>query len=829
LAPETVSVPAYSTELIDATFNSAGLALGTYTADITVSNSAKTAIIVPATLNVISLEPPTDLTADLDIPTGQVDLNWNYNAGGIDEDFEDGVADNWLPVTGTWSVAGGTYNVVSGSLVENSSYYNEDFTNYDFEVSMRKTVGSSYDAGVFFSGDPSSYNTWGYWDNAYNLEYNLGGDWYIVKWEAGGFTWIQGWTNSPDLNTGLGVWNDLRVVFADGNMDIYFNGILQGSYFDNTFLSGKVGVCMYETVGEAEFDNITLTELAKGYTFGEVNQSKYRDVYGPDSSPVSPGVSIGQVLSPIPPYEGQYTYEGDSKAFLNFIVYRDGAEIGTTANTYYTDYLPAFGTYEYEVTAFYDEGESPAAGPVEVIWEQGFTVTPDFFTEDLYPYETSTQLMTINNLTDDNMDFYLDIVYGAKSTMSIQEVEQSIIERSGILDGSFERTFYSIIENKDVTVTYTKSEEIVHTKYSESKSDIAIGILGADYDHYCVDVQDKLLNTGKFISATIIDVKSVTPTLGELQAFDAVIVWSDYGFQNSTLLGDNLADYVDAGGGVVNGMWDVTNYSTDLVLQGRWLAQEYYVFNKDGYSGVGPQYLGAILDPSHPTVAGINTYDGGGNSFRPITTSLVSGASLIAEYTDGIPLVVVKDIGGTNRAELGMWPVSSDVHGGGWNVGSDGALLMANALEWVAGGSGYGWLSVDPENLAIPAFSSDDVDVGFDASGLAPGIYTADIIVSNVAKTEIVVPVTLTVLQPVYGEIKAFLEGPFNSGMMNTYLNTNGFIPLSQPYAGAPWNYAVTDEVVSIPNGDVTDWVLVELRETTGDASTSPSKFISPK
>jgi len=69
--------------------------------------------------------------------------------------------------------------------------------------------------------------------------------------------------------------------------------------------------------------------------------------------------------------------------------------------------------------------------------------------------------------------------------------------------------------------------------------------------------------------------------------------------------------------------------------------------------------------------------------------------------------------------------------------------------------------------------------------------------------------------------LKAFLEGPFNGSEMNTSLNTFNYIPLAQPYNIAPWNYQGTESVAAIPNADVVDWVLVELRETAGDATTA--------
>lgn len=69
-------------------------------------------------------------------------------------------------------------------------------------------------------------------------------------------------------------------------------------------------------------------------------------------------------------------------------------------------------------------------------------------------------------------------------------------------------------------------------------------------------------------------------------------------------------------------------------------------------------------------------------------------------------------------------------------------------------------------------------------------------------------------------DVKANLEGPFNNGDMNTDLNP-WIIQNSQPYNTSPWNYNGGESFAAVPNGDVVDWVLVELRETPGSASTA--------
>jgi PKD repeat protein len=64
-------------------------------------------------------------------------------------------------------------------------------------------------------------------------------------------------------------------------------------------------------------------------------------------------------------------------------------------------------------------------------------------------------------------------------------------------------------------------------------------------------------------------------------------------------------------------------------------------------------------------------------------------------------------------------------------------------------------------------------------------------------------------------ELKIILEGAFSGVNMNTNLNSSGLIPLAQPYNTSPWNYPGIESVSSIPDTDVVDWVLIELRDAS--------------
>jgi exonuclease III len=67
--------------------------------------------------------------------------------------------------------------------------------------------------------------------------------------------------------------------------------------------------------------------------------------------------------------------------------------------------------------------------------------------------------------------------------------------------------------------------------------------------------------------------------------------------------------------------------------------------------------------------------------------------------------------------------------------------------------------------------------------------------------------------------IKVTLEGPYKGPGMSTELNP--VLPLSQPYFQPPWNYQGQEAINTVVNPDIVDWVLVEIRKSTGDASTA--------
>ncbi|KKM97150.1 hypothetical protein LCGC14_1170970 [marine sediment metagenome] len=231
------------------------------------------------------------------------------------------------------------------------------------------------------------------------------------------------------------------------------------------------------------------------------------------------------------------------------------------------------------------------------------------------------------------------------------------------------------------------------------------------------DIQAKLMATGRFSAVDIINTSSRgrTPSLAELQVYDAVLTWSNVVYGNPTAMGEVLADYVDAGGGVVLAVF--ANAPSGLRLGGRWISGGYEVIiGGSGQTQGTRQFLGTVVVPSHPIMNGVTTFDGGSSSFRPTATVLEPGSTEIAQWDDGRTLVAV----GRNpkRADLGFYPPSSVCATGLWDSRTDGYKLLANALVFVAGCPGDldGDGDTDLADLGILL-----ADFGCTAPGPCPG------------------------------------------------------------------------------------------------------------
>ncbi len=100
-----------------------------------------------------------------------------------------------------------------------------------------------------------------------------------------------------------------------------------------------------------------------------------------------------------------WSYE-EMEGFLNFNIYRDGELVGTTTDTTFSEILPDYGYYLYQVTAFYDGDLESGSAATNLQWGDALiSVLPLSLSEHLTVDSSSTKYITVINIGQ------LDLIY----------------------------------------------------------------------------------------------------------------------------------------------------------------------------------------------------------------------------------------------------------------------------------------------------------------------------------------------------------------------------------------------------------------------------------
>ncbi len=81
-------------------------------------------------------------------------------------------------------------------------------------------------------------------------------------------------------------------------------------------------------------------------------------------------------------------------------------------------------------------------------------------------------------------------------------------------------------------------------------------------------------------------------------------------------------------------------------------------------------------------------------------------------------------------------------------------------------------------------------------------------------------------------DLTVLLEGPWDGTSMGTPINNANLIPLNQPYSIDPlakWYYTGTESVMAIPNADIVDWLVIELRNAASAATATGLTMVDQK
>jgi len=194
--------------------------------------------------------------------------------------------------------------------------------------------------------------------------------------------------------------------------------------------------------------------------------------------------------------------------------------------------------------------------------------------------------------------------------------------------------------------------------------------------------------TGMFSVVDFFNHASATPTLAELQAYDAVLAFSNSAPADPTALGDVLADYVDGGGCLTMATYA---FSDDWSFEGRIMTDGYSPFEKTPSGGYStPDGDLVLVEPGDPIFAGIDVgalvYQSNDNM---ADGTLDVGATLLA--TDGSGINMIARAGTRPITGFNVWVVSAECG----NNNGEMYQLLANSLTYCTG--------APATPLAIPA------------------------------------------------------------------------------------------------------------------------------
>ncbi|MBN1147241.1 MAG: DUF1080 domain-containing protein [Anaerolineales bacterium] len=155
-----------------------------------------------------------------------------------------GGASNWRAHSGAWTATPIYFSTPGLSDTSVSASYKQNFTDFVYEVRMKRIGCPSCANRIIIRGMPNPLTPSNHWDDAIEFQYSANGSFYIWKWLNGSSTTLQGWTSSSAIKQG-DAWNVLKVIASGADLYYYINGALVWNGSDSDLTSGRVGLGMY--------------------------------------------------------------------------------------------------------------------------------------------------------------------------------------------------------------------------------------------------------------------------------------------------------------------------------------------------------------------------------------------------------------------------------------------------------------------------------------------------------------------------------------------------------------------------------------------------------
>lgn len=472
--------------------------------------------------------------------------------------------------------------------------------------------------------------------------------------------------------------------------------------------------------------NFDATGLGAGEYHATINFT-----FDPEINPISVPVTLtvaGDALTPPTDFvaklvddltgEVELTWEHPgNKGFTGFEIKRNGVVIKTLTENSYTDMLPEFGLYEYELVAVYEEGHTKIL-EASILWAfPAIVADPTDLSAELWPNDTTMMHVTIDNEGEGLLEWKIAEFVGMKNATNLPKT----LATAGSDVAETHKGNASNAQNKVAGQ--------LQFSYDVDTPSGMTGIAGAECDgqfFYVTkwassDIAKFDLNGNYIETFSIAGVSGLRDLAYDGQYFyggaaSTTIYKMD--FASKQLIGtisSPTAVRAIAYDSDQDGFW-VNNWSTDMTLVGRDGTQ------KDVISGP-PSMYGAAYD---------NVSDGGPYIWFFSGTSSGGGCQIeqysIATHAPTGLTYSVSDVLGSGAIAGGLFIQSGIVDGmvtiGGLAQSTPDLLWGMELTEAGPVGGGSFIVDVDPATGTLTAGGSVDVKITYSSIGFEDGEYT---------------------------------------------------------------------------------------------------------
>ena len=199
-------------------------------------------------------------------------------------------------------------------------------------------------------------------------------------------------------------------------------------------------------------------------------------------------------------------------------------------------------------------------------------------------------------------------------------------------------------------------------------------IVHADFIGQPTQLQSEILAEPNVAAVDFFDATGGAPTLAQLQQYDIVVPYSNFEFLDPDTLGNNLADYVDGGGIVVQCGFSFYGPGQPPGINGRWITDGYNPYDYSTNFIVCELFALGTFDAGHPLMAGVTTLY---STFANIVTP-AAGATEVAQMDTGNSLVAFRPVsGGHTTVGVTAYLGTDAAQSGDWG------RVIVNAGSWL--------------------------------------------------------------------------------------------------------------------------------------------------